>query len=62
MPGDLPRPDVSVRRWVLEKFDGDPPKPGENKLPVEVIEGGDGLPTVVKRRDSSGNLVPIGKE
>ena len=59
---DASRPKVSVRRWVLEKFDGDPPQPGEDKLPVEVIEGGDGLPTVVKRRDSSGNLVPIGKE
>lgn len=33
--------------WRLEKYDGDPPKPGEKKLPVEVIEGGDGRPTVV---------------
>lgn len=36
---------MDVKHWKLEKFDGDPPQPGEHKLPLEVIEGGDGLPT-----------------
>lgn len=39
---------TGVKHWKLEKFDGELPQPGENKLPVEVIEGGDGLPTVTR--------------
>lgn len=40
-----------VVRWRLEKFDGDPPKPGEKKEPIEVIEGGDDIkPRIVKER------------
>ena len=44
---------ISVtRRWRLEKFDGDPPKEGEHKEPVEIIEGGDDIPTrVVYRKE-----------
>lgn len=41
-------PKVKVHRhFRLEKFDGEPPQPGEHKDPVEIIEGGDGEPTVV---------------
>lgn len=34
-----------VKHWRLDKYDGDPPQDGEEKAPVEYIEGGDGLPT-----------------
>jgi hypothetical protein len=37
--------DVSVKRWKLEKFDGDHIE-GDGKEPIEVLEGGDGLPTI----------------
>lgn len=41
----------TVQRWRLVKWDGDPPAPGEAKEPIEVIEGGDDVPTrVVFRR------------
>lgn len=43
--------EIGVKRWRLNKYVGDPPKPGEDKEPFEIIEGGDGLPTrVVHRR------------
>lgn len=41
--------------WKLEKFDGEAPLPGEHKLPVEVIEGGDDLPTVVSYPQENSN-------
>lgn len=41
---EVPEVEVTVNHWRLEKFEGDPPHDG--KLPIEVIEGGDGLPTV----------------
>lgn len=47
MPSRLDRPAVTtgVKEWRLDKFDGDPPGPGETKIPVEYITGGDELPT-----------------
>lgn len=35
---------VGVRRWVLEKFDGEK-TPGDGKRPVAILTGGDGLET-----------------
>ena len=46
--------DVQCKRFRLVKWDGAPPEPGEEKEPLEIIEGGDGLETrVVFRRDGS---------
>ena len=45
---------VESMDWRLEKFDGEPPLPGENKLPVEIIEGGDNKPTTVRRLTADG--------
>ncbi len=42
--------EVGVKHFRLTKYDGDPPRPGEDKAPVEIIQGGDGLPTRVWRR------------
>lgn len=38
--------------FKLEKFDGEK-VPGDGKVPVEVIEGGDGLDTVMTKADGS---------
>lgn len=41
----------AVQRWRLVKWDGDPPAADETKEPIEIIEGGDDIPTrVVFRR------------
>jgi hypothetical protein len=42
--------DVPIKVTIsyrLDKYDGDAPRPGESKVPFEVIEGGDDMPTVV---------------
>lgn len=44
----------SITHWRLEKFDGEYE---EGKIPVEVIEGGDGIPTV--RKDAAGNVLEV---
>ena len=31
-------PELRVHRVILRKYDGDPPKDGEDKQPVETIE------------------------
>lgn len=43
--GDSVKPAFGVKEWRLDKYEGDPPQPGETKLPFEYITGGDGLPT-----------------
>lgn len=43
--GDAVSPRATVKEWRLDKYDGDPPQPGEHKLPIEYITGGDELPT-----------------
>lgn len=48
-PGD-DGPLVVVQTFILEKFDGEK-VPGDGKVPVEIIEGGDGLPTLRTRKD-----------
>lgn len=51
-PGTLALPQqdsatvTTVNRWQLVKWEGDPPQPGEQKEPIEIIEGGDGVDTV----------------
>ena len=42
------KPSLNIKRWRLEKFDGEH-EPGDGKKPVEIIEGGEGLPTTVTR-------------
>lgn len=37
---------VGVKRFKLEKFDGDK-HPGDGKRPIEIMTGGDGQPTRV---------------
>lgn len=39
-------PVGTVEKWRLVKYEGDAPAPGEHKTPIEIIEGGDGQPTV----------------
>lgn len=46
---------TQIVRWRLEKFDGEPPQPGELKTPVEVITGGDGIPTVIESKKGQQN-------
>ncbi len=41
---------AKVKKMVLEKFWGEK-VPGDGKEPYEVIEGGDGLPTMMIRED-----------
>lgn len=47
-------PDIGKTRirteFVLEKFDGDK-IPGDGKEPVEILKGGDGLPTYLTREN-----------
>ena len=51
MNQETSKPSVGVKRWKIEKFDGDPPRAGETKQPFEVIEGGDDIDTrVIFRR------------
>lgn len=53
-PNETPPVELKVKRWRLAKYDGDPPKPGEHKEPVEIIEGGDDIPTrVIFRKEAS---------
>jgi hypothetical protein len=41
-------------RWRLVKWEGEPPKEGEQKEPLEVIEGGDDIQTrVIKSKDAT---------
>jgi len=41
-------------RWRLVKWEGEPPKEGEQKEPLEVIEGGDDIPIrVIKSEDAT---------
>jgi len=48
--GDQQGAEVKVQSFTLRKYEGDPPKLGEDKEPFEIIEGGDDRPTVVKRK------------
>lgn len=51
MNGDSVTPRVTVKRWRIVKYEGDPPREGEDKEPFEIIEGGDGIGTrVIFRR------------
>lgn len=43
--------------FTLEKFDGDK-VPGDGKEPVEIIQGGDGLPTFLIRENGVDLPVP----
>lgn len=46
-------PKVKFREdWKLEKFDGEK-IPGDGKVPVEVLEGGDGRPTILTKQDGT---------
>lgn len=45
---DIPKVKT-VARWRLEKFDGEHVE-GDGKKPVEIIEGGDDIPTRVVYR------------
>ncbi len=47
MSDDANSLDVRCKRFRLVKWDGPPPEPGEDKEPLEIIEGGDGLETRV---------------
>ncbi len=50
-------PKVKFREdWKLEKFDGEK-MPGDGKLPVEVLEGGDGKPTILTQQDGTQIIV-----
>lgn len=46
LPAEVQQMTAEVVSWKLEKFDGDPPQPGEHKLPVEIIRGGKDRPTL----------------
>ena len=35
--------------WELRKYEGEAPRPGEHKEPIEIITGGDNLPTLVSK-------------
>lgn len=51
MEQDSAKPSVGVKRWQLTKYEGDPPKPGEQKEPFEIIEGGEDIePRVIFRK------------
>ena len=50
--------DVQVTHWRVTKYDGDPPRPDEDKVPVEIIQGGDGIPTRIWRR-IGGKMVEV---
>jgi len=43
---------ASIKKFELKKFDGEHEK-GDNKRPVEIIRGGDGLPTELFRYDEA---------
>ena len=47
---DTPGVKTRIDKFTLEKFDGEK-VPGDGKVPVEIIEGGDGLPTLLIRKD-----------
>lgn len=55
MPSETIKMKVQ-ERFQLRKWDGDPPKPGEDKPPVEIITFGDGIPTTINMLDN-GRLV-----
>ncbi|NOY63052.1 MAG: hypothetical protein GXP10_07870 [Gammaproteobacteria bacterium] len=46
---DQSRVGVTVRSWRLTKWQGDPPKPGEYKVPLEIIEWNDSNSAVSTR-------------
>lgn len=51
MSTDNTTPSVGVKRWQIAKYEGDPPRAGEQKQPFEIIEGGDDIDTrVIFRR------------
>jgi len=50
--------NVEVTHFRLTKYEGDPPQPGEEKEPIEIIQGGDNLPTRVWRR-INGKMVEV---
>jgi len=50
--------EIEVTHFRVTKYDGDPPKPDENKMPVEIIQGGAGIPTRVWRR-IDGKMVEV---
>ena len=52
-------PVVDKVTWRLEKFEGDPPAPGDEKRPFEIIEGGDDLLTRRLRLAADGILTAI---
>lgn len=47
---DVPSLNAKVLKMTLEKFWGEK-VPGDGKEPYEIIEGGDGLPTMMIRED-----------
>lgn len=47
---EVPQLNARVLKMTLEKFDGEK-VPGDGKEPVEIIEGGDGLPTMMIREN-----------
>lgn len=47
---EVPELNARVLKMTLEKFDGEK-VPGDGKEPVEIIEGGDGLPTMMIREN-----------
>lgn len=47
---EVPQLNARVLKMVLEKFDGEK-VPGDGKEAVEIIEGGDGLPTMMIREN-----------
>jgi hypothetical protein len=44
MPIDQGIVQMTVKRWKLEKFEGDK-QPGDGKTPTEILIGGDDVPT-----------------
>lgn len=51
---DEPRTVGKVLHWRCDKYEGDPPQPGEHKLPIEYVEGGDEKPTRTFRLNADG--------
>ena len=54
---DTPGIKARIDKFTLAKYDGDK-VPGDGKVPVEIIEGGDGLPTLLIRKDGVDLPIP----
>lgn len=48
-----------TERFQLVKFDGEPPAQGELKEPAEIVEGGEGIETIVTYRYGEGEVVKL---